>query len=248
MNCTPWSTQGSQLQWLHEDSLSTIAWAASLRQHTPHVVMIECTPLLDREFISILAGNKLAFHSCVFGPGQVGIPVSGKRLWMAGVLNTITFTRAPFSEHVLGSFAFQSINLKSSAFARASRSEVKAWQEHVNSQQLKLPPHPRGKRCRFEDISTYRFSTRLESHRCSHAHLRANDSSLIAVPFFYDISQNPHHACNPSDGGIPRPLCHSLVWAESEARALLPRELWCAQGNDVGMVRERERERESSYL
>ena len=66
--------------WLGAENVPVILWSLSMRFNAPDLVLLECVPQFDVQWIEALTDGRLKFHVCVIGPQDTGLPCSGERL------------------------------------------------------------------------------------------------------------------------------------------------------------------------
>ena len=144
-SCQPWSSQGTGFGWLGEPMLAVIAWAASLRTHTPDWIMLEETPRFDISFLQELSGNALQeWTSMTAAPAHVGIPLAGRRLWLDALGPRVQFRNKPWTDKVLKSQIMKRVDGRCEFFLTDDEAAVEEFLNWVNTQQAKRLPHPRG--------------------------------------------------------------------------------------------------------
>ena len=230
--CTSFSARGKRLNWLCPTNIPTILWAhfLSSRDPKPHIVFGENVPTFGFDWWKSLS-PAYQWHDATVGPWHIGIPVSGDRLWWAGLnLEKLSLSvPQPLAEDRLTELIYRSIDAYPMIFVRASAEQVRAYEEFVNKHGAKLAAHPRGKRLRFEDYMSTAAQLRLCEHRANAVQVRQKHPHLAARDFYYDISQHVSHSRQP-DGLLPRPATSSSIWSEAENRLLHPLEVWASQG------------------
>ena len=91
--CTSWTKRGSSRQWIDPSNIPRIALACGMRRSlcsVPHLLILECTPELELEWLEKLSGHRLAFKKVVLGPMDVGVPVTGERVWAASTSDGVS--------------------------------------------------------------------------------------------------------------------------------------------------------------
>ena len=227
-SCVNWSSQGLQHRWLGEESLPLIAWAISIRKmaHPPDMVLLECTPQLDLNWLNVLSGGRLQWRSSVLGPMHVGLPVSGQRIWAVAAGGKLKYRDNPFADETLVQCVFRKVVGKPAMFLFESKGEVYEYLDSLNQGRLKKLS---AKRFRPEDYLTASSSCRLHFHRLKAANVREVLPELLDSPMYMDISQNVNWT-RRMDGSLPRPTTSTMLWIDTLERPMLPIELAAAQG------------------
>ena len=232
-SCKSWSPRGSRLKWLSEDNIGTILWGDALARTSarcPDIIFGENVREFDFEFWTTLSQGRYGWHSTNVGPYNVGLPVSGDRLWWCGVGNSLSLaTPELLAPERVQKTIFRRIIASPNMWLNASQAQLEAHENVVNAHGARLAPHPRNKRCRPEDYLSTNAQLRLLEHRRNACAVRSKVPALHEVEFFYDISQHVSHSRSPN-GWLPRPTTSSCVWAEGAGRLLHPLELWSSQG------------------
>ena len=231
--CTSWSKRGSRRQWIDASNIPLLAWAISTRkwQRRPHLVLLECTPELDLRWLEKLSDSRLAFQSVVLGPGDVGIPTTGDRVWATSSSNGVQIADGVFATSTVMKYIMRSVEMGANSFLQATRAEINAYEDFQNAKGRKIPKHPRGKRYRARDMISACALDRLQQHELQAAHLRAQQAEkFLTMEFIFDITQSIQHSARPS-GLLSRQLRNSSYWSERRDSFLVPLEHMVAQGS-----------------
>ena len=232
-SCTAWSARGLRLGWLSTDNVTTLLWGHGFQSEgrKPDMVVGENVPSFDLRWWMTIAGDAYEWHHTVFNPMQIGVPVSGDRLWWICYRRaTMQCTAAePLGEARFCQAIYADIAADASMYLLASKDQQREFEDHINKNGAKLSLHPRGKRHKCEHYLSVHSQLRLEEHRAEAVRIRREDPSLCAKHFFWDISQSVGHSRNP-DSCIPRPTTSSIIFSEKAQLVLHPLEVWACQG------------------
>ena len=193
------------------------------------MILLECTPQLDIEYIEDLSGNTIKFHKLISRPQHVGIPANGGRLWATACQGKLSYPSSPYTPELFQQFAQRRVVCGPDIFCQSTLVQQQEHKQYVNQNGAKLMPHARGKEFRCEDLLGTGTSFRLHLHRNASAHYRRKKPSLFEKPFFWDLQQNPFHHMRPN-GTLPRPVTNSFMWSEQLSRPLVPIEVLASQG------------------
>ena len=228
-SCVCWSHQGSRLGWLGKENVPVILWALSCRLRCPDLVILECVPSFDLSWLERLSGRKLCFYCCLLQPEDVGLPVSGERLWAVSAQGKLTFDTCPFNILAQQQLIQRKVNCRPDAFLVTDEDEQAAYASYVG-QSDGIQPHPRLKQYRPEDLLPTGAHCRLSQHRMRGAEVRSQDPSLYGTTFYYDIGRLVNFSKRPS-AVMPRQLTHTMLWSEGAQRLVHPLELLASQGS-----------------
>ena len=236
--CVSWSAVGLQWGWIHESNRPLICWCLQLKTNQPHTFCLECVPRLDLDFIVELIGEYYDVAAVIVEPESWGMPISGHRLFVRGVLKSSFVPTLPFSVDFLAEHFFVERRLCASVFLMAPRGEVLQCVNAMAQSKFGLiRPFMRVPR----DASV--ILTSKERQRLQHHQTRADtwrremaaslDLDEMDEPpemmCIFNIGQNVGHHKQPSNVA-PRPLTGALMWSEARQGPLTVREHFCLQG------------------
>ena len=230
-SCVHWSSQGTRHGWLGKENLPLIAWSISLRRRCPDGILLERTEQIDLVFVEELAGRRVHFYTVSLGPFDVGVPSAGKRVWACATAadGKLAIKNNPFKDKMLQDVVWRTVLASPAVWLFADEGAVLSYHETLNELRDKIPPHPRQKPYRPEDLIGSSYAWRLHCHRLHAAKVRNAQPEFLATWFYFDISQNVGWARKPN-GTLPRQLCNGCIWIEDLERVMVPAELLAAQG------------------
>ena len=153
--CVAFSSMGARWGWLHESSITFLAWGRRVRAMRPHCVVHECVPKFPEDMLATVLnceGQQYAVSSFVFSPVQQGVPINRKRRYSVAILlPQLRLVREIFGPDDFADLTFCSCALAADCFLRASEEEIaRIKQEMVRA--ANLPPDCQGRPWHFRAV------------------------------------------------------------------------------------------------
>ena len=123
--CTPWSTMGSRMGWLHESSIVLLAWLWSLVESRPELIVNECTHRFDVEAFESLLSKWYVVQSCVYSPHHLGVPAKRHRRYTLCVRKDMVSASMPWALTSLEENFWRRMELTGRIFFRAPKRYLK---------------------------------------------------------------------------------------------------------------------------
>ena len=116
----------------------------------------------------------IGFFNIILSPFDVGLPCAGRRCWAAAAASCgkLAITSDPFAGATLQQCVWRSVAGTPAMWLCADDSQVESYLEAMNEVRDRIPPHPRQKRYRPEDVIGASYAGRLHFHRLNAAKIR----------------------------------------------------------------------------